>query len=209
MLTKSKWPYVISYLEFSPLITWTFSLQHSFRVRIYSKSTLIPLQSCIIVPVSSDRCERIEKLFLSNWPLNRFASPFNSSSRLSASPVVVGTGSVVVVDAGVVVGIIAAHSGRSKHAHSTGLVMILDPSSFIIASSVSTSSILWRVRPHNVFWSWFGSVKPENRNVRYSISIFGKSLGWFYHLWRTVPTRTGSIIWSGSMIHDTGWLKTQ
>ena len=205
------------------MISWTFSLQHSFRVRIYSKSTLMPLQSCIIVPVSNDRCERIEKLFLSNWPLNRFASSFSSSSRLSqgyktiynreiysiiyraiywnidgnifrkywsnnilkyglqliwyyqyidrakycqfidqaiywniggnifpinclsiininfskiaisifkdrlicfpglsASPVVVGTGSVVVVDAGVVVGIIAAHSGRSKHAHSTG-----------------------------------------------------------------------------------------
>ena len=73
----------LSYLEFFPLISWTFSLQHSFRVRIYSKSTLIPLQSCIIVPVSNDRWERIEKLFLANWPLNRFASSFSSSSRLS------------------------------------------------------------------------------------------------------------------------------
>ena len=159
--------------DFFPLISWTFSLQHSFRVRMYSKSTLIPLQSCIIVPVSSDRWERIEKLFLANWPLNRFASSLSSSSRLSASPVVVGTGSVVVVDAGVVVGIIARHSSRSKHAHSTGLVMIFEPSSFIIASSVSMSSILWRVRPHKVFWSWLGSVKPEKRNVRYWSSIFG------------------------------------
>ena len=59
---------------------------------------------------------------------------------LSASPVVVGTGSVVVVDAGVVVGIIAVHSGRSKHEHSTGEVMILEPSSFVMTSSVPTSS---------------------------------------------------------------------
>ena len=50
---------------------------------------------------------------------------------------------------------------------------------FLVVSTswfTTLSSILWRVRPHKVFWSWFGSVRPENRNVRYSISIFGKSL---------------------------------
>ena len=175
-------------MEFFPLTSWTFSSQHSFLVRIYSKSTRIPLQSWTTVPVSNDRWDKIEKLCLSYWPLNRFASSFNSSSLLSASPVVVSTASVDVVDAGVVVGIIAAHSSMSKHVQATGGVMILVPSSLVMVSLVSTSSILWRVRPQYVNWSWSGALKPENRNVRYWISIFGKSLWWFYFIWTPPPT---------------------
>ena len=162
--------------EFFPFTSWTFSSQHSFLVRMYSKSTRIPLHSWTIDPVSNDRWDKIEKLCLSYCPLNRLASSLSSSSLLSASPVVVSTASVDVVDAGVVVGIIAAHSLMSKHVQVTGGVMILVPSSLVMASVVSMSSILWRVRPQNVFWSWFAAVKPENRNVRYWIRIFGKSL---------------------------------
>lgn len=55
---------------------------------------------------------------------------------------VVSTASVDVVDAGVVVGIIAAHSFMSKHVQVTGGVMILVPSSLVMVSLVSTSSIL-------------------------------------------------------------------
>ena len=174
-------------LEFFPFISWTFSSQHSFLVRIYSKSTRMPLQSWTIEPVSNDCWDKIEKLCLSYWPRNRFASSFNSSSLLSASPVVVSTETVDDVGAGVVVGIIFAHSSMSKHVQVTGGVMILVPSSLVIASVVSTSSILWRVRPQNVFCSWSGSVKPENRNVRYWISMLGKSL-WRFHFICSPPT---------------------
>ena len=83
----------------------------------------------------------------------------------------------------------------SKHVHFTGWEIILEPFSFMIVASLSTSCSLWRVRPQNVFWSWVDSNVPEKRNERYWISIFGKSLSKFKNgAWLCLGWIWGSFI---------------